>query len=118
MADAGGLTAVLDWCNAAAGDPRADVARTHSLLALAPVRPGAPPNVAALRQALLAAWQAGYEEEAGPPEDMALFHAWAGAFALQDLIPKLGRPGIWLQQSDLDRLAQWTAGWKERAGLS
>ena len=41
--DAGEVTAVIDWTNAAAGDPQLDAARTWSILtldpaALAPVR--------------------------------------------------------------------------------
>ena len=42
--DARGLhrvSGVLDWANAAAGDPRADVAVTRALLETAPLPPGA-----------------------------------------------------------------------------
>ena len=48
---------------------------------------------------------------------MAPFMAWAGAYMLRDLTPKLGQPGVWLEERHLARVRGWTAGWKRRAGV-
>ncbi|MBV9598109.1 MAG: phosphotransferase [Chloroflexi bacterium] len=118
MAADGDLTGVLDWANASVGDPRADIARTVSLLRLAPLPPGAASVLASgLRVVLESAWRVGYGRVRGEPRDMALFYAWAGSMMQRDLEPKLGRPGVWLQRSDLARMRRWTQTWKRRAGL-
>jgi aminoglycoside phosphotransferase (APT) family kinase protein len=114
----GALTGVLDWANATVGDPRADFARTVSLLRLAPLPPDAPVVLGVgLRLVLETAWRAGYRRAAGKLEDLAPFYAWAGSMMARDLEPKLGRPGVWLRRSDLARMRSWTATWKRRASL-
>jgi aminoglycoside phosphotransferase (APT) family kinase protein len=124
MVDGHGVTAVLDWANARAGDPRADVARTLTILRLAPVPPGrSAPLLRALLVAFEAAWRRGYRRAAGAGaaiDDPAapLFNAWAGTVMVRDLTPKLGRPGIWLRAADLDGMRAWVRRWKDRAGLS
>ena len=112
------LTGVLDWANARAGDPRADVARTFTLLRLAPIPPGYPRRRAALvRRLLELGWRRGYRQAAGPLVDMAPVYAWAGAVMLRDLEPKLGRPGVWLEPHHLDPVRRQVEIWKRRAGL-
>ncbi|HEY2594570.1 MAG TPA: aminoglycoside phosphotransferase family protein, partial [Chloroflexota bacterium] len=114
----GAVTCVLDWANAAIGDPRADVARTVSLLRLAPSPPGTPTALGfALRVLLELAWRTGYRRAAGRLGDMPAFYAWAGSMMERDLAPKVGQPGVWLQPSDLARIHQWTVTWKRQAGL-
>lgn len=119
MVDGMRVSGVLDWTNASVGDPRADLARTYSILALTRL-----PNqtdqasMEAWREALIAGWHEGYERRNGCAGDMALFYAWAGAVMARDLRPKLGRPGVWLGESDFDRIRAWTAMWKRQAGLS
>jgi aminoglycoside phosphotransferase (APT) family kinase protein len=113
------VTGVLDWANAAVGDPRADLARTVTLLRLAPSPPGTPAVlVLGLGQVLEAGWRLGYQQLAGPFGDMAPFYAWAGAMMERDLRPKLGKHGVWLQPSDLARIHRWTTTWKRRAGVA
>ena len=113
------LTCVLDWANAAVGDPRADVARTVTLLRLAPLPPGVPVALGLmLRFMLELAWRTGYRHAAGRLEGMPLFYAWAGSMMYRDFEPKLGQPGVWLQRGDLERIRRWTATWKRRACLS
>jgi hypothetical protein len=115
----GALTCVLDWANAAIGDPRADIARTVCLLRLAPTPPGTPTALGyALRLMLELAWRTGYRRAAGRLQDMPAFYAWAGSMMERDLAPKVGRPGVWLQPRDLARIHQWTVTWKRRAGLT
>ena len=118
------VSAVLDWANARSGDARADVARTLSILRLAPAPPGVPlPLVRALLALLEAGWRRGYRQEAGggsalDSPDTPLFNAWAGAVMVRDLEPKLGRAGIPLRPADFQRMRAWVRTWKGRAGLT
>ena len=113
MTDGRRITAVLDWANARVGDPRADYARSYSILAIDPFWPRQP-HIAIFRQILARAWRRGYEQAAGPLGDMALFYAWAGAVMLRDLAPR----GTGLPHDRLDRVRRWTIAWKRRAGIS
>jgi phosphotransferase family enzyme len=118
MAERGRVSGVLDWANAAAGDPRLDAARTIAILRLAPAPPGAPPRLTALLRRLLElGWRRGYRRPLGPTADLAPFHAAVGAMMVADLAPKLGRPGVWLTQADLERIRRWAELWKRRSGL-
>lgn len=117
MVDGGRVTGVLDWANVRVGDRRADLARTVTLLRLPPLPPGTPAVVQLVMRPLLeAAWRAGYRQlqPTDPFVGMAPFYAWAGAMMERDLRPKLGRPGVWLQESDLARIQRWAAAWKQR----
>ena len=116
----GRISAVLDWANARIGDPRADLARTASILHFAPLDPGVPrPLESAVRRAFIAGWRRGYRGVAGPVGGMAPFYAWAGAVMIRDLTPRLGRPELpWLDLQFLERVRQWADGWRERAGCT
>ena len=114
------LSAVLDWANARAGDPRADLARTASILRFAPLPTGvlAPLGRATLRT-LEAGWRRGYREKAGPIRGMAPFYAWAAAVMVEDLTPRIGWPDLpWLTPALLDDVRAWGAAWRDRAGLA
>jgi aminoglycoside phosphotransferase (APT) family kinase protein len=109
-ADGARITAVLDWANARAGDPRADLARTLSILRLdADELPHeALPVVGAYEAGLLR----GYGAAAGEPADLPLFLSWAGHVMLRDLAPRLaGNP------AKRARIAAWAAQWERRAGI-
>jgi aminoglycoside phosphotransferase (APT) family kinase protein len=54
LAEGERITAVLDWANAGAGDPRADLARTLAIVRLAPVPETATDAARALRRAFAA----------------------------------------------------------------
>ena len=115
----GRVTCVLDWANALAGDPRADLARTLTILRLSPTPPGVPAALVRLVTRLFErGWRAGYRQVAGPQRGMAPFYAWAGAMMVRDLAPKVGRPGIPLEERHLEAMRAWTARWKRRAGLT
>lgn len=119
MVEGAEVTGVLDWANVSVGDPRADLARTLSILRLAPPPTGALERLYALIARLLElGWRSGYGKQASAQEEMALFYAWAGAVMLRDLAPKVGRPGVWLRQHHLDAVRRWTEAWKRRAGLA
>jgi aminoglycoside phosphotransferase (APT) family kinase protein len=119
MTDGRQITGVLDWTNSMAGDPRADVARTHTILALSPIAPAERALPLLLfRRLLVMAWQRGYRDVAGSLDDMAAFYAWAGAAMLRDLAPRAARAGHWMQPKDLEPARAWTARWRRRAGLT
>jgi aminoglycoside phosphotransferase (APT) family kinase protein len=111
LTDGHAMTAVLDWTNARVGDPRADVARSYSILAIEPSWPRWP-HVTIFRWVLARAYLRGYERAAGPLGDMAPFYAWAGAVMVRDLAPRAARDGV-----SLDGVRRWTDTWMRRAGL-
>jgi aminoglycoside phosphotransferase (APT) family kinase protein len=117
MTDGRDITGVLDWANVALGDPRVDVARTVTLLRLAPTPPGGPtPLIRGLRAILELAWRTGYRRERrnDPFRGMDPFYAWAGEWMERDLGPKVGKPGVWLEPSDLARINSWTLARRQR----
>lgn len=119
LVERGNICAVLDWANARAGDPRADLARTASILLFAPLG-GVflPPISHFVRRAFEAGWRRGYRKIAGPVRGMAPFYAWAGLVMVNDLAPRLGRPDLpWLTPQYVERVQNWTAGWRARANL-
>ena len=118
LAERGHVTAVLDWANARAGDPRADLARTASILQVGSLDlfPSAVSIV--LRRALEVGWRRGYREIAGPVSGMAPFYVWAGMVMVRDLEPRVGRPDLpWLTPALLEQVRDWTACWRTRARL-
>jgi aminoglycoside phosphotransferase (APT) family kinase protein len=118
MADGGEISGVLDWANARAGDPRADFARTYSILRVEPYStPGDPMWLAIARRVLERAWRSGYVQAGGRLDEMALFYAWAGASMIRDLSPRIGKPGFWMQDHHLDGVRAWRDTWKHHAGL-
>lgn len=111
LADESSITAVLDWVNVAAGDPRADLARTILLLRLSDPLPGIPPpQFRAMCRSFESAWRRGYESVAGPIGDLAAFYAQAGEERLNELD---GKSESSAQQA---RIRRWVAYWKRRAG--
>jgi aminoglycoside phosphotransferase (APT) family kinase protein len=119
LSDGRQITAVLDWANARAGDPRADIARTYTILMVEPYSPGRQPLVISLVRRLTAwSWRRGYAQVAGAQSDMAWFYAWAGAVMARDLAPRVGDPQSWWQPQHLERIHDWTAKWQQRAEQS
>jgi aminoglycoside phosphotransferase (APT) family kinase protein len=98
-------SAVIDWTNAHAGDPRADFARTVSILRLAP--PLDDPAQRIARLAFESFWRLGY----GPPgPHMAAFYAWAGGALLHDL-------GDRFAPAELAPARGWTDSWRRHLQL-
>lgn len=115
LADQSGITAVIDWANAHAGDPRADVARTYTILMVEPFSPGRQPlHISIARQLLTRSWMRGYQAIAGPLTNMAAFYAWAGAVMIRDLGPRVANPESWWQPVHIQRIQDWTARWRAR----
>jgi aminoglycoside phosphotransferase (APT) family kinase protein len=105
LTDGHTITAVLDWANAAQGDPRFDIARTLSILQLEGRRPG---SILANHQEALSAfergWLEGYEQEAGKLGALSIFKAWAGLRMIRDFS---GRR----QEEDVLRMRRWAKDW-------
>jgi aminoglycoside phosphotransferase (APT) family kinase protein len=119
LSDGRQITAVLDWANARVGDPRADVARTYTILMVEPYAPGRQSPAISLARRLLAwSWRRGYQQVAGALSDMGWFYAWAGAVMARDLTPRVSNPQSWWQPQHLERIQNWTAVWKQRAEQS
>ena len=112
MTDGTRVTGVLDWTNARAGDPRADAARTITILRVDVTRRGVSLVLErGVRSLFERGWRHGYAQAAGPLGDLTLFYAWAGAVMGRDLAYKRG-------PRELARIHHWTAIWKERAGCT
>jgi aminoglycoside phosphotransferase (APT) family kinase protein len=118
LAEGDRISAVIDWTNARAGDPRADLARTYTILRLEPWTPDPePPLLRSLRRTLSSAWWRGYVSVAGHPGDMSLFFAWAGFAMINDLSPRVGKPDSHYTPEHMARLHRWATRWKRRALL-
>ena len=116
LTDGTRITAVLDWANSRPGDPRADVARTYTILVVEPNTPDRQPLVLSLARRLLArSWRRGYEQVAGRLADMAWFYAWAGAVMVRDLAPRVSDPQSWWQPQHLEYIRGWAEAWRRRA---
>lgn len=114
--DGGSVTGVVDWTGARAGDPRADVARAMVLLDAAPAPPGTFPfgREEMQRAALVRSFRGGYESLAGPlppAAEMAPFFAWAAAWTLEELAPRVAPNGP-LRPEQLDPLRRLAAYWR------
>lgn len=119
LTDGTHITAVLDWVNTMAGDPRIDYARTVTILRVDPFSPEPiSPQVRAMRRLLTRAWQQGYEEIAGEVSDMAVFYAGAGVLMQYNLDRRVANPDHWLQPHHLDPVRRWTRYWRSCAGLT
>jgi aminoglycoside phosphotransferase (APT) family kinase protein len=111
LTDGRELTGVVDWPGAAAGDPRADLARTAITLQTAPIPPGpAKPIFSAARRLLLRWWRQGYAAEAGSLPDYTPFLRWAAASLLREVRRVIQRPGVWADPEYVDVLSRLASG--------
>jgi aminoglycoside phosphotransferase (APT) family kinase protein len=105
LVDGHDVSAVLDWVNAQAGDPRADVARTYAILTADPAavvfRRRDPMAARAFRQG----WRTAYEGAAGPLGEVGAYIAEAGAWMRRDLAARH-------DAGSLDRIERWAAKWR------
>jgi aminoglycoside phosphotransferase (APT) family kinase protein len=105
IVDRSGDASVIDWAYAAAGDARADLAVTATILTAAPIPPGPLNPLLNLMRALMArAWRAGYREIAGAMPDYRPFLAWSGAMILLGTEDAIGRPNVWGTEKDVEAL--------------
>ena len=118
LSDGRTITGVVDWTNAAAGDARADLAWTTTLLRIAPMPPSRlMPLFRTVRWLFYLGWRRGYESLAGPIPDLAPFLVWAGTVFLREALPRMDEPQVWATQRDLEIVRRWIARWKGRAGI-
>jgi aminoglycoside phosphotransferase (APT) family kinase protein len=118
VSDGTSVTGILDWSYAAAGDARADLARTEITLLAAPIPPGPfRPLLNLARHLILRAWRSGYQEVAGPMPDFRCLRAWAGATLLLETELDMGRPGVWATEEDAQNLRRLVDVWAREAGI-
>jgi len=118
VSDGATVTGILDWSYAAAGDPRADLARTEITLLAAPIPPGPlRPLLNLARNLILRAWRSGYQEVAGPMPDFRPLRAWAGATLLLETELAMGRPGVWATQETIEKFRRMIDVWAREAGI-
>jgi aminoglycoside phosphotransferase (APT) family kinase protein len=118
VSDGASVTGILDWSYAAAGDPRADLARTEITLLAAPIPPGPlRPFLNLARKLILRAWRSGYQEVAGSIPDFRHLRAWAGATLLLETELDMGRPGVWATEQDAQNLRRLVNVWAGEAGI-
>ncbi|MBA2679113.1 MAG: aminoglycoside phosphotransferase family protein [Ktedonobacteraceae bacterium] len=98
------ITGVLDWRNACAGEPRADAARTGSILCIDYVgKPHLRDRV--VRKVFELGWRRGYEQKGATLSNLSLYYLWAGAVMERDLASKR-------TPEELARIHHWTMKWK------
>jgi aminoglycoside phosphotransferase (APT) family kinase protein len=112
LTDGKQITGIVDWTNAHAGDPRADAARTVSILRVDPLA-RKPLLVRFGLRIFEQAWRTGYQRERGHLKDIALFYAWAGTVILCDLAPRYKQ-----NPHELAPARRWTNKWKSQAGCA
>lgn len=100
LVDGSVLTAVLDWDNARAGHPYADLARTFTLLTIDPALSQLSPFERTALGELAVGWAAGYGPEASSIPSPCL--AWAGRAMLRDLAARCSA-------EELAPVRAWTA---------
>ncbi len=108
LTDGERITGIIDWANASAGDPRADLARTLSILRLHYRQRG---DISVAVSWFARAWRQGYARACGlaVDEDLALFFAWSGLAMMQDQAGKQ-------EQAFHHRARAWAARWAKRGG--
>ncbi len=118
ITDGVAVTGIVDWAGAAAGDRRADLARTVVTLLAAPVPPGPlRPVLNLARKLVMRAWRSGYEELAGPLPDYVPFLAWAGATLLLEMERDVGGANVWGTEQDIERFRHLIDAWAREAGI-
>jgi aminoglycoside phosphotransferase (APT) family kinase protein len=118
LSDGRSIKGVVDWANARFADPRADYARTYTMLLVEPYVPGLQPvTLAAARRLLASGWRRGYEEVRGRQQGLEPFFAWAGSFMSRDLARRVADPDSWFARKHLAAIQRWTEGWLARCGV-
>lgn len=119
ISDGDCVTGVVDWGGAAAGDPRADLARTHITIATAPVPPGPlKPALSLLRGLMLRGWRSGYQALAGPMPDYRPLRGWAAATLLAEIVKVIDRSDVWASEEYVDDLRRAIGSWARESGIT
>lgn len=102
LTDGKKITGVIDWTNAAIGDPRFDYARTLSILQL--------DGYSLFKENLLTikdfeeGWKTGYESIIGSYDDLPEYYIWAGTRMQRDR-------GQSLEMEHKNNIDRWINGW-------
>ena len=118
ICDGATITGIIDWTGAAAGDPRADLARTAITLLAAPVPPGPlRPLLNPARKLPPRAWRSRPAPLAGAMPAPRPPIASARATPLGEFEMVVDSPGVWGTQQDIERLRQMVDAWAREAGV-
>ncbi|HEU4760230.1 MAG TPA: aminoglycoside phosphotransferase family protein [Dehalococcoidia bacterium] len=118
VSDGRSVTGILDWSGAAAGDRRADLARTAITLIAAPIPPRPmKPLLSLARRLIIWAWRSGYQDAAGALPDYRPFMAWAGATLLTEIEPIIDRPNVWGTRQDIENFRRLVEVCARQAGI-
>lgn len=118
VSDGAAVTGIVDWPRSAAGDPRADLARTVITMLTAPLPPGPLSQILnLLRKVMLRGWRSGYEEVAGPMPNYRSLMAWAGATLLDEVEHVIDRPEVWGTREDMEKLERMVSIWARQGGI-
>jgi aminoglycoside phosphotransferase (APT) family kinase protein len=118
ISDGDSVTGVIDWSGAAAGDPRADLARTEITIQAAPLPPGPlRPLLSLGRGIILRSWRSGYQQTAGPMPEYRPLRAWAGATLVTEIESIIDNPNVWGTERDLINFRRLIDLWARDAGV-
>jgi hypothetical protein len=93
LVEDGQLSGVIDWENAMAGPPHADLARTRAILRAAVLGKLVPEGSQAAIAELVRGLEEGHARICGPDPHPALSTAWGLAMTTADLANQAGKPG-------------------------
>jgi aminoglycoside phosphotransferase (APT) family kinase protein len=116
MARGGMITGLLDWTNCTVGDPRADIARTLSIMQIS--APAFIAEFGAQRMTMgifTRALLRSYVQLRGPLHDLAPFLAWAGQCMRSDIGPKLLELPVSSPERLMRRIETRSAVWRQAA---
>lgn len=119
LAEGTSITGLLDFTNASACDPRADVGLTNALLVAAPLPPGAARRaVGAVRRRFIVGWREGYLDFSGRFPLEPAFEALGYGIYYHEFASAMSQGRGWAQPRDLARLKQLRDERIEAAGLA
>jgi aminoglycoside phosphotransferase (APT) family kinase protein len=118
LADAKGITGIIDFSQTGVADRRADLGRTLSVLTAGPIPPGPlKPVLQVMRGQFAAFWRRGYKAEAGFFDLPPLYEAWGAATFVKDIEEAVAEGRGWATPADIARIKAYLADRKRAAGL-
>jgi aminoglycoside phosphotransferase (APT) family kinase protein len=116
IANGGRLNGVLDWTNAVSGDPRADIARTISIMQVVAPAFFAPHGAFRMSMGLFVrGFITGYAARSGKLTGMAPFYAWAGNMLRHDLGQKINHLPVSKPARFVRNIERWAGYWRQNA---
>jgi aminoglycoside phosphotransferase (APT) family kinase protein len=118
LADAKGITGIVDFSFSGVADRRADLGRTQAILTAAPIPPSPmKPLLQLIRKQFATHWRKGYTAEAGEFPLEPLYEAWGGATFVRDIEDAVADGRGWGTPADVEKIKAFVAERKRAAGL-